>query len=90
MSVAYRVAVLIVAKIYKVSGGKSITPANFITVYPFICERVNRYTVNFVVMLTTSATYGKMFLDRKGCGRRWIVALKESGNRWRLRAACGR
>ena len=33
-------------------------------------ERVNRYTVNFVVMLTTSATYGKMFLDRKGCGRR--------------------
>ena len=55
-----------------------------------IYERVNRYTVNFVVMLTTSATYGKMFLDRKGCGRRWIVALKESGNRWRLRAACGR
>lgn len=33
-------------------------------------ERVNRYTVNFMVMLTTSATYGKMFLDRKGCGRR--------------------
>ena len=42
-------------------------------------ERVNRYTVNFVVMLTTSATYGKMFLDRKGCGRRWIEALKERG-----------
>lgn len=36
VSLAYRVAVLIVAKIYKVSGGKSITPANFITVYPFI------------------------------------------------------
>ena len=34
-------------------------------VYPFMNERVNRYTVNFVVMLTTSATYGKMFLDRK-------------------------
>lgn len=33
-------------------------------------ERVNRYTVNFAVMLTTSAMYGKMFLDRKGCGRR--------------------
>ena len=31
---------------------------------PVICERV-RYTVNFVIMLTTSATYGKMFLDRK-------------------------
>ena len=30
-------------------------------------------------ILTTSATYGKMFLDRKGCGRRWIVALKERG-----------
>lgn len=53
-------------------------------------ERVNRYTVNFVVMLTTSATYGKMFLDRKGCGRRWIEALKERGYGWRLRAACGR
>lgn len=25
-----------------------------IMVYPFIYERVNRYTVNFVVMLTTS------------------------------------
>ena len=26
----------------------------FITVYPFICERVNRYTVIFNVMLTAS------------------------------------
>ena len=51
-------------------------------------ERVNRYTVNFVVMLTTSATYGKMFLDRKGCGRRWIEALKERGYGWRLRVVC--
>lgn len=59
-----------------------------ITVYPFIYERVNRYTVNFVVMLTTSATYGKMFLDRKGCGRRWIEALKERGYGWRLRVVC--
>ena len=59
-----------------------------IMVYPFIYERVNRYTVNFVVMLTTSATYGKMFLDRKGCGRRWIEALKERGYGWRLRVVC--
>ena len=51
-------------------------------------ERVNRYTVNFVVMLTTSATYGKMFLDRKDCGRRWIEALKERGYGWRLRVVC--
>lgn len=51
-------------------------------------ERVNRYTVSFVVMLTTSATYGKMFLDRKGCGRRWIDALKERGYGWRLRVVC--
>ena len=51
-------------------------------------ERVNRYTVNFVFMLTTSATYGKMFLDRKGCGRRWIDALKERGYGWRLRVVC--
>ena len=53
-----------------------------------IYERVNHYTVNFVVMLTTSATYGKMFLDRKGCGRRWIEALKERGYGWRLRVVC--
>lgn len=33
-------------------------------------ERVNRYTVNFSNMLTLTVTYGKMFLDRKGCGRR--------------------
>ena len=59
-----------------------------IMVYPFICERVNHYTVNFVVILTTSATYGKMFLDRKGCGRRWIEALKERGYGWRLRVVC--
>ena len=51
-------------------------------------ERVNRYTVIFTVMLTTSATYGKMFLDRKGCGRRWIEALKERGYGWRLRVVC--
>ena len=50
-----------------------------ITVYPFIYERVNRYTVNFDNMLTLPVTYGKMFLDRKGCGRRWIEALKERG-----------
>lgn len=62
--------------------------SNAIMVYPFIYERVNRYTVNFVVMLTTSATYGKMFLDRKGCGRRWIEALKERGYGWRLRVVC--
>lgn len=37
-----------------------------ITVYPFINERVNRYTVNFLNMLTSSVSYGKMFLDRKG------------------------
>ena len=61
-----------------------------ITGYPFAQERerVNRYTVNFVVMLTSSATYGKMFLDRKGCGRRWIEALKERGYGWRLRVVC--
>lgn len=41
-----------------------------ITVYPFIYERVNRYTFNFSNMLTLTVTYGKMFLDRKGCGRR--------------------
>lgn len=44
-----------------------------------IRERVNRYTVNFDNMLTLPVTYGKMFLDRKGCGRRWIEALKERG-----------
>ena len=44
-----------------------------------MCERVNRYTVNFDNMLTLPVTYGKMFLDRKGCGRRWIEALKERG-----------
>ena len=48
-------------------------------------ERVNRYTVNFSNMLTLPVTYGKMFLDRKGCGRRWIEALKERGDGWRLR-----
>ena len=37
-------------------------------------ERVNRYTVNFVVMLTTSATYGKMFLDRKAAVGVWPAA----------------
>ena len=35
-----------------------------------ICERVNRYTVKFSNMLTLPVTYGKMSLDRKGCGRR--------------------
>lgn len=39
----------------------------FITVYPFIYERVNRYTVSYLNMLTLSAMYGKMFLHRKGC-----------------------
>ena len=35
-----------------------------ITVYPFINERVNRYTVNFWCMLLTSSTvYGKMRLE---------------------------
>ena len=67
---------------------ESSSPYYTITVYPFIYERVNRYTVNFMVMLTTSATYGKMFLDRKGCGRRWIEALKERGYGWRLRVVC--
>ena len=33
-------------------------------------ERVNRYTVKYWFMLTASATYGKMFLNRKGCVRR--------------------
>lgn len=33
-------------------------------------ERVNRYTVKYWYMLTASATYGKMFLNRKGCVRR--------------------
>ena len=51
-------------------------------------ERVNRYTVNFDNMLTLPVTYGKMFLDRKGCGRRWIDALKERGYGWRLRVVC--
>lgn len=32
-------------------------------------ERVNRYTVRFGNILTLPVTYGKMFLDRKGCGR---------------------
>ena len=53
-----------------------------------MCERVNRYTVNFDNMLTLPVTYGKMFLDRKGCGRRWIEALKEMGYGWRLRVVC--
>ena len=56
----------------------SVSLYNGLPVYA-MCERVCRYAVNFVVMLTTSATYGKMFLDRKGCGRRWIEALKERG-----------
>lgn len=30
-----------------------------------IYERVNRYTVSLAVMLISSATYGKMFLNRK-------------------------
>ncbi len=30
-----------------------------------IYERVNRYTVSLAVMLTSSATYGKTFLNRK-------------------------
>lgn len=42
---------------------------NGLPVY-IICERVNRYTVNFSNMLTLTVTYGKMVLDRKGCGRR--------------------
>lgn len=42
-------------------------------------ERVNRYEIRFGNMLTLPVTYGKMFLDRKGCGRRWIEALKERG-----------
>lgn len=33
-------------------------------------ERVNRYEIRFGNMLTLPVTYGKMFLDRKGCGRR--------------------
>lgn len=32
-------------------------------------ERVNRYEIRFGNMLTLPVTYGKMFLDRKGCGR---------------------
>lgn len=32
-----------------------------------MCERVNRYTVNYWNMLTLSTVYGKMFLHRKGC-----------------------
>ena len=30
-------------------------------------ERVNRYTVSYLNMLTLSAMYGKIFLHRKGC-----------------------
>ena len=48
------------------------TPLYSITVYPFISERVNHYTVNFDNMLTLPVTYGKMFLGRKGCGRRGL------------------
>ena len=36
-------------------------------------ERVNRYTVKCWYMLTASTTYGKMFLSRKGCVRRWSL-----------------
>lgn len=45
-----------------------------ITVYPFINERVNRYTVNFGNMLTLPVTYGKMFLDRKAAVGVWPAA----------------
>ena len=44
---------------------ESSSPYYIITVYPFIYERVNRYTVSFGNMLTLPVTYGKMFLDRK-------------------------
>ena len=47
----------------------SVSLYNGLPVYA-MCERVNRYTVNFYNMLTLPVTYGKMFLDRKGCGRR--------------------
>lgn len=37
-----------------------------ITVYPFINERVNRYTVIFLyILLTSSLSYGKMRLGKK-------------------------
>ena len=32
-------------------------------------ERVNRYTVHSWYILTASATYDKVFLNRKGCDR---------------------
>ena len=51
-------------------------------------ERVNRYEIRFGNMLTLPVTYGTMFLDRKGCGRRWIDAVKERGYGWRLRVVC--
>ncbi|EKC59747.1 hypothetical protein LEA_13203, partial [human gut metagenome] len=40
------------------------------------------------VLALNKEAYGKMFLDRKGCGRRWIEALKERGYGWRLRVVC--
>ena len=64
----------------------SVSLYNGLPVYA-MCERVNRYTVNFDNMLTPPVTYGKMFLDRKGCGRRWIEALKERGG---MDGGCGR
>lgn len=45
-------------------------------VYPFICERVNRYTVNFGNMFTLPVTYGEMFLDRKGLW--WMLSNRQS------------
>ena len=38
-----------------------------------IRERVNRYIIKYWYILTASATYGKMFLNRKGCVRCWRV-----------------
>lgn len=32
-----------------------------------MCERVNRYAVNYLNMLTRTVMYDKMFLHRKGC-----------------------
>ena len=43
-------------------------------VYPFMNERVNRYTVNFGNMFTLPVTYGKMFLDRKAAVGVWPAA----------------
>lgn len=56
-------------------------------------ERVNRYNLNSRCMLTASATYGKMFLNRKGCVRRWRLRERFAGKVvlgvWLRSVSCG-